>query len=290
MVSSPFFALSSVICSERINFNCPHKVFRCGFRKFALMHNGSSFFRRYRLSQKNLIIINLIVWLAMFVLPGRLGTGLENFGGLHYFLASDFNPAQLITYMFMHSTQSFAHIFFNMFSLWMFGMTLERTLGSARFLFYYVSCGVGAALVQELVWALTWEDTMVGLLAKYNAIDFPEAREYIRHLMLTPDGKAAIAQNLNMFVTIGASGAALWHTACIRHALSKRTALYVLYPRTDKGKVDGYRHGRGGNSHRPERGSRKSRRHRAFRTPRRHDFRISIILYWKKKGTFHGSY
>ncbi len=52
--------------------------------------------------------------------------------------------------MFMHSTGSLAHIFFNMFSLFMFGMTLERTLGSARFLFYYISCGVGAALIQEL--------------------------------------------------------------------------------------------------------------------------------------------
>ena len=175
----------------------------------------------------------------------------------------------------MHSTQSFAHIFFNMFSLWMFGMTLERTLGSARFLFYYVSCGVGAALVQELVWALTWEDTMVGLLAKYNAIDFPEAREYIRHLMLTPDGKAAIAQNLNMFVTIGASGA-VYGILLAFGMLYPNAPLYMFFiPRTDKGKVDGYRHGRGGNSHRPERGSRKSRRHRAFRTPRRHDFRIS---------------
>lgn len=192
--------------------------------------------------------------------------------------------------MFMHSTQSFAHIFFNMFSLWMFGMTLERTLGSARFLFYYVSCGVGAALVQELVWALTWEDTMVGLLAKYNAIDFPEAREYIRHLMLTPDGKAAIAQNLNMFVTIGASGA-VYGILLAFGMLYPNAPLYMFFipvPIKAKwmvigmgaveiliglseaaGKADGIAH---------------------FAHLGGMIFGFLIILYWKKKGTFHGSY
>ena len=167
------------------------------------MNTRNSFFGQIPPVTKNLIIINFIVWLAMFVLPGRLGTGLESFGGLHYFKASDFNPAQLITYMFMHSTSSFAHIFFNMFSLWMFGMTLERTFGSARFLFYYLSCGIGAALIQELVWMFTWEDTITTLLANQNHLDFPEVRAIIQ----SPIYQAQVSQWLNMFVTIGASGA-----------------------------------------------------------------------------------
>lgn len=156
---------------------------------------------------KNLIIINLIVWLAMFVIPGKAGVDMDALFGLHYFRAADFNPAQLVTYMFMHSTSSFAHIFFNMFSLWMFGTVLERALGGARFLFYYVSCGIGAALVQELAWALTWEDTMMRLVANLNGIDFPEARQIIAQALGSEEGRAVIAQNLNMFVTIGASGA-----------------------------------------------------------------------------------
>ncbi|MDE6037394.1 MAG: rhomboid family intramembrane serine protease [Duncaniella sp.] len=167
------------------------------------MNTRNSFFGQIPPVTKNLIIINFIVWLAMFVLPGRLGTGLESFGGLHYFKASDFNPAQLITYMFMHSTSSFAHIFFNMFSLWMFGMTLERTFGSARFLFYYLSCGIGAALIQELVWMFTWEDMITTQLANQNHLDFPEARAIIQ----SPIYQAQVSQWLNMFVTIGASGA-----------------------------------------------------------------------------------
>lgn len=96
------------------------------------MQTSGSFFSQMPPVTKNLIIINLIVWLAMFILPGKIGMNIEDFGGLHYFKASDFNPAQLLTYMFMHSTTGFAHIFFNMFMLFMFGMTLERSLGSSR--------------------------------------------------------------------------------------------------------------------------------------------------------------
>ena len=167
------------------------------------MNSRGSIFSGMPPVTKNLLIINFIVWLAMFVLPSKIGTNLESLGGLHYWGASDFNPVQLLTYMFMHSTGGFAHIFFNMFTLWMFGMTLERTLGSARFLFYYVACGIGAALVQEVVWMLTWESTLVPLFANAAHIDFPEAREVLN----SPAMDSQLKQYLNIFVTIGASGA-----------------------------------------------------------------------------------
>ncbi|MCF0219380.1 MAG: rhomboid family intramembrane serine protease [Muribaculaceae bacterium] len=152
---------------------------------------------------KNLIIINFIVWLAMLVLPSRIGVNIEDFGGLHYFGASDFNPAQLLTYMFMHSTQSFAHILFNMFALFMFGWTLERVLGSKRFLFYYISCGIGAAILQELTWALTWENTFVPIIANLNGISFDTARAAIQEAVANGEDLPF----LNALVTIGASGA-----------------------------------------------------------------------------------
>lgn len=60
---------------------------------------------------KNLIIINFIVWLAMMILPGRLGIEIDAVAGLHYLTAPDFAPWQFFTYMFMHSTQNFAHLF-----------------------------------------------------------------------------------------------------------------------------------------------------------------------------------
>ena len=167
------------------------------------MNTRGSLFSNMPPVTKNLLIINFIVWLAMFVLPGKIGASLETYGGLHYWGASDFNPAQLLTYMFMHSTGGFAHIFFNMFTLWMFGMTLEHTLGSARFLLYYIACGVGAALIQELVWALTWENTLVPLFANAAHMDYPEAREVLNSPAMT----AQLKSYLNIFITIGASGA-----------------------------------------------------------------------------------
>ena len=95
---------------------------------------------------KNLIIINVLVFFGTLVAQ-RYGIDLTNYLGLHFFLASDFNPAQLITYMFMHG--GFSHIFFNMFAVFMFGTVLERTWGPKRFLFYYIACGIGAGLIQE---------------------------------------------------------------------------------------------------------------------------------------------
>ncbi len=57
-----------------------------------------------------------------------------------------FAPWQLVTYGFLHG--GIYHIFFNMFGLWMFGRDLEHQFGSQRFLIYYITCVVGAGLVQ----------------------------------------------------------------------------------------------------------------------------------------------
>ena len=97
---------------------------------------------------KNLLIINVLCFFGA-VVARRYGVDLNDLLGLHFFLASDFKLFQLITYMFMHA--DFHHIFFNMFAVWMFGRTLEQVMGPKRFLTYYMVCGIGAGLVQELV-------------------------------------------------------------------------------------------------------------------------------------------
>jgi membrane associated rhomboid family serine protease len=53
---------------------------------------------------------------------------------------------QPFTYLFLHDPNGFMHILLNMLSLWMFGVTLEQTWGTKRFLTYYFVCGVGAGL------------------------------------------------------------------------------------------------------------------------------------------------
>lgn len=60
-----------------------------------------------------------------------------------------FYPWQVVTYAFLHG--DFAHLFFNMFAVWMFGTQLERAWGMQRFTIYYATCVVGAAAIQILV-------------------------------------------------------------------------------------------------------------------------------------------
>ncbi|SDB46361.1 Membrane associated serine protease, rhomboid family [Flavobacteriaceae bacterium MAR_2010_188] len=92
---------------------------------------------------KHLLIINAIMFLGTLT----LGNG-ELFYRLFalYFPKNDlFQPWQIITHMFMHG--NFMHILFNMFALWMFGTAVEQVFGWKKFLFFYISSGLGAAAV-----------------------------------------------------------------------------------------------------------------------------------------------
>ena len=98
---------------------------------------------------KNLLIINVIMYLAAIAFKYQFGIDLSRILGLHYWKSSLFHPYQLVTYMFMHG--NLAHIFFNMFAVWMFGNILERRWGSKKFLVYYLVTGIGAGIIQLLV-------------------------------------------------------------------------------------------------------------------------------------------
>lgn len=137
---------------------------------------------------KNLLIVNVVVFLATYLFR-NMGVDLNNVLGLHFFLAPDFHIYQLFTYMFAHG--GFSHIFFNMFALWMFGCIVERTWGPKKFLTYYIVCGVGAGLFQEL--------------AQFYFI----ASEHLPHFTLVQTMKVADASaaGLNLWTTVGASGA-----------------------------------------------------------------------------------
>jgi membrane associated rhomboid family serine protease len=92
---------------------------------------------------KNLLIINGLCFLANLILESRFGYSLNSLLGLYYPGSPEFKPIQLITHVFMHS--SFMHLFFNMFSLWMFGSVLENYWGPKRFFIYYFVTALGAA-------------------------------------------------------------------------------------------------------------------------------------------------
>lgn len=110
---------------------------------------------------KNLIIINALVWLAQITI-GRDLISIEDLFALHHFSSPYYHFWQFITYMFLHSSESFFHILFNMFALWMFGSTLENLWGPARFLIFYIVCGLGAGITQAL--ALTYD------ISQYNTM------------------------------------------------------------------------------------------------------------------------
>ena len=110
-----------------------------------------SFFSNIPPVTKNLLIINILIWAFMALIPAA-DRVLDKYFALYFFSSPAFQPYQLFTYMFLHG--GFMHLFFNMFALLMFGRTIEYTMGSGRFLFYYISCGICAALVQMGIFAL----------------------------------------------------------------------------------------------------------------------------------------
>lgn len=89
---------------------------------------------------KQLLIINIIFFIGS-QLPGVP----SDFFALYFFENPNFKFWQPLTHMFMHG--SVMHIVFNMFALFSFGSVLEHNWGAKKFLFFYISCGLGAALV-----------------------------------------------------------------------------------------------------------------------------------------------
>ena len=93
---------------------------------------------------KHLLIINGIFFLA----TSLYGNYLYNLFALHFYQNPLFQVWQPLTHMFLHG--NFSHILFNMIGLWMFGSPLEQLWGKNKFIFFYISSGLGAAALQLL--------------------------------------------------------------------------------------------------------------------------------------------
>lgn len=155
---------------------------------------------------KNLIIINVLMWLATIFLKFR-GIDLSNILGLHYIESPEFRPYQLITHMFMHDNSGPMHLIFNMFALWMFGRVLESVWGPKRFFIYYFVTGLGAAILHTVVNYLQFHylaghmspETVNMVLTQGTEI-FNQGKNF------TDDAAGKLNLMLNM-TTVGASGA-----------------------------------------------------------------------------------
>lgn len=131
---------------------------------------------------KNIIIINVLV---MIMTSLNREFMFEHFA-LFYPTSPFFHWWQPVTHIFMHG--GFWHIFFNMYTLYIFGSVLERVWGTKKFLVFYFVTGLGAALVHTGVEWLQMQHWM-GLAAEGDM----SALTSIHQLKMTP--------------TVGASGA-----------------------------------------------------------------------------------
>jgi membrane associated rhomboid family serine protease len=135
-------------------------------------------FQELPLVVKNLLIINVLVFLLAQALHAR-GIDLDDSLALHYWQSKDFRWWQLITHMFMHG--SWAHIFFNMFALWMFGRILENVWGPQRFLIFYMVCGIGAALCHLGVLTIEFTRFYNDFLAYQQNPGLAQFQAFIKH-------------------------------------------------------------------------------------------------------------
>jgi membrane associated rhomboid family serine protease len=176
---------------------------------------------------KNLIFINLLMFLADFVVRSVFGVDLGTILGLYFPKSDRFMPLQIVTHMFMHG--GFMHIFFNMYALYIFGPILENVWGGKRFFIFYMVSGLGAALTHETVIAFQYAHLA-------NIIGPDNLREVISEgtaLFNQHQGFVdADMQNLQILLntpTVGASGA-IFGVLLAFGVLFPNTQLILLFP------------------------------------------------------------
>ncbi|MRJ11360.1 rhomboid family intramembrane serine protease [Ornithobacterium rhinotracheale] len=129
-------------------------------------------FQRIAPITKNLIIINLLFYLATFVFSSTNGIDLREYLGAFYPLSDNFRSFQILSHMFMHG--DLTHLFFNMLALFMFGSTVEMVLGPKRYVILYFTSALGAYVL-------------------FNATNYLEAQQLIAAADLLPQQVALLS-------------------------------------------------------------------------------------------------
>ena len=173
---------------------------------------------------KNLIIINVLIFLAQYSLGTTINFKIEDLFALHDVRSPLFRPHQLITYLFLHA--SWEHVLYNMFALWMFGSILENYWGPKRFLVFYMICGLGAAIAHL---AVLYPEMTPDFLAFHNAPDSVQQEYLYAHNAIINSA------------TLGASGAVFGCLAAMGYLFPNSLIyLYFFVPIKVKWFVLGY--------------------------------------------------
>ncbi|WP_405211763.1 rhomboid family intramembrane serine protease [Dokdonia sp. Asnod2-E02] len=122
---------------------------------------------------KILLIVNVIFYLgSLFII--KPDPAMQLFA-LWFVENPSWQVWQPLTHMFMHDLSSPMHIAFNMYALWMFGSPIENALGQKRFIFFYFSAGLGAALIHTLVNYYHFNNASEAIMALgFNAQDITD--------------------------------------------------------------------------------------------------------------------
>lgn len=147
---------------------------------------------------KNIIIINVILYIATVLLIQTKNINLTDYLGLHYYLAPEFKPHQFITYIFMHDSHNFSHILFNMIGVYIFGQVLENVWGAKRYLIFYIATGLGAAIAQYIILHFELQETLGKLNLEIE--NFKTDPKYVTQII---EYKSMLLKNS---VIVGASG------------------------------------------------------------------------------------
>lgn len=173
---------------------------------------------------KHLILINILVFLGC-QLPNVANIAYSLLP-LHSFESPDFGIWQLVTHFFMHAHYpNLSHIAFNMIGLYMFGSALEQFWGSHKFLFFYMSCGIGAGIINNLV-SLYQHDVAVTAVGASGALYgvivafafmFPEAKMMMIFLPIPVKAKYFVPVLVAMDFFSGITGSTIFGGGNIAH-------------------------------------------------------------------------
>jgi membrane associated rhomboid family serine protease len=176
---------------------------------------------------KNIILLNVLMYLVDLAAKSVFGMDLAMVLGLYFPKSEQFMPVQIVTHMFMHG--GFWHLFFNMYALFIFGGVLENVWGPKRFFIFYIVCGLGAAFTHETVIAFQYNHLIQNLSPENLQLVLNDGTAYFNEGKVFTDPTMQSFQLLLNTPTVGASGA-IFGVLLAFGVLFPNTQLMLLFP------------------------------------------------------------
>ena len=185
----------------------------------------SDLFRNLPDVTKNLLIINILMFVGIYFLPQ-----FSHMLALHNIGSDLFKPHQIITHIFMHG--SLMHLIFNMFMLVMFGGQLEKVWGAKKFLIVYFVSAIGAVILQLGINYYNY----ASVLNQFDAQGIDDIKNIVASInysakypsYLIPGIEAELSNKVGM---VGASGAIMGLLAAFGYLFpNQEIYLYMVLP------------------------------------------------------------